>query len=65
MQYAASFGVEVTAFNMVALYYSEVFNVSDVKAGNVALLAGITNIFARAMVRALLYILQSAVFSLS
>jgi len=75
IQYAASFGVEITVFNQVshravhntyycllvlttipiiistqaATYFHDVFKVSVVKAGNLALLAGITNIFARAL----------------
>ena len=48
LQYAASFGVEIVVFNMAASYFHDDFHTTIVKAGKIAALAGITNLFARA-----------------
>jgi NNP family nitrate/nitrite transporter-like MFS transporter len=45
--YAASFGVELTVDNFAALYYSDYFHLALAKAGLVASLFGMMNLFAR------------------
>ena len=46
-QYAACFGVELTMNNVAASYFSDEFGLSTSKAGIVASLFGLMNIFAR------------------
>jgi MFS transporter, NNP family, nitrate/nitrite transporter len=47
LHYAASFGVELTVFNMLAAYLHQSFGLPKLEAGRVAVLCGITNIFSR------------------
>ncbi len=49
VMYAASFGIELTVDNFAALYYSDTFHLSLAKAGLVASLFGMMNLFARAL----------------
>ena len=48
-QYAACFGVELTVNNVAATYFSDEFNLSTSKAGIVASLFGLMNLFARSL----------------
>eukprot|EP00904_Undaria_pinnatifida_P005580 jgi/Undpi1/2151/HiC_scaffold_12.g05537.m1 len=48
-QYAACFGVELTMNNIAATYFSDEFDLSTSKAGIVASLFGLMNLFARSM----------------
>lgn len=48
-QYAACFGVELTMNNIAAGYFSDEFGLSTSKAGIVASLFGLMNIFARSL----------------
>ncbi|CAN0471790.1 unnamed protein product, partial [Scytosiphon promiscuus] len=48
-QYAACFGVELTVNNVAASYFSDEFDLSTSKAGIVASLFGLMNLFARSM----------------
>lgn len=48
-QYAACFGVELTMNNVAASYFSDEFGLSTSKAGIVASLFGLMNIFARSL----------------
>eukprot|EP00624_Nannochloropsis_granulata_P001413 evm.model.NODE_1688_length_16549_cov_34.402924.4 len=47
LQYSVTFGVELVLFNMTASYFHDEFGADVTKAGQIALLCGITNIFAR------------------
>lgn len=49
LQYAACFGVELTVNNVAASYFSDEFNLSTSKAGLVASLFGLMNLFARSL----------------
>lgn len=49
LQYAACFGVELTVNNVAASYFSDEFDLSTSKAGLVASLFGLMNLFARSM----------------
>lgn len=48
-QYAACFGVELTINNVAASYFSDEFDLSTSKAGIVASLFGLMNLFARSL----------------
>ena len=48
-QYAACFGVELTVNNVAAGYFSDEFGLSTSKAGVVASLFGLMNLFARSL----------------
>lgn len=48
-QYAACFGVELTVNNVAATYFSDEFDLSTSKAGIVAALFGLMNLFARSL----------------
>lgn len=48
-QYAACFGVELTVNNVAATYFSDEFGLSTSKAGLVAALFGLMNLFARSL----------------
>ena len=48
-QYAACFGVELAVNNVAATYFSDEFNLSTSKAGIVASLFGLVNLFARSL----------------
>ncbi|CAM9357705.1 unnamed protein product, partial [Hapterophycus canaliculatus] len=49
LQYAACFGVELTVNNTAANYFSDEFDLSTSKAGLVASLFGLMNVFARSL----------------
>ncbi|CAN0512653.1 unnamed protein product, partial [Ectocarpus sp. 12 AP-2014] len=49
LQYAACFGVELTVNNVAANYFSDEFDLSTSKAGLVASLFGLMNLFARSL----------------
>ncbi|CAN0487210.1 unnamed protein product, partial [Hapterophycus canaliculatus] len=49
LQYAACFGVELTVNNTAANYFSDEFGLSTSKAGLVASLFGLMNLFARSL----------------
>lgn len=49
VQYAACFGVELTVNNVAATYFSGQFDLSTTKAGMVASLFGLMNLFARSL----------------
>eukprot|EP00752_Nemacystus_decipiens_P012572 g11133.t1 len=49
LQYAACFGVELTVNNVAAGYFSDEFGLSTSKAGLVASLFGLMNLFARSL----------------
>ena len=49
LQYAACFGVELTMNNVAAGYFSDEFGLSTSKAGVVASLFGLMNLFARSL----------------
>ncbi|CAN0073340.1 unnamed protein product [Scytosiphon promiscuus] len=49
LQYAACFGVELTVNNTAANYFSDEFGLSTSKAGMVASLFGLMNLFARSL----------------
>ena len=49
VQYAACFGVELTVNNTAAGYFSNEFGLSTTKAGMVAALFGLMNLFARSL----------------
>ena len=48
-QYAACFGVELTVNNVAAGYFSDEFGLSTSRAGMVAALFGLMNLFARSL----------------
>ena len=48
-QYAACFGVELTVNNVAANYFSNEFGLSTTRAGMVASLFGLMNLFARSI----------------
>ena len=48
-QYAACFGVELTVNNVAAGYFSDEFDLSTSRAGLVASLFGLMNLFARSI----------------
>lgn len=48
-QYAACFGVELTVNNVAATYFKDEFDLSTSKAGLVASLFGLMNLFARSL----------------
>ena len=49
LQYAACFGVELTINNVAAKYFAEEFDLSTSRAGLVASLFGLMNLFARSL----------------
>lgn len=49
VQYAACFGVELTVNNVAATYFSKEFDLSTTRAGMVASLFGLMNLFARSL----------------